>query len=82
MKCYVSMRCEKCENDEIQTVILHFLLKVMYWVNIPLFKKYYIILFQNVINKITVIIINFITFRMNVNSYTTIGKLVTTTSTL
>lgn len=76
------MRCEKCENDEIQTVILHFLLKVMYWVNIPLFKKYYIILFQNVINKITVIIINFITFRMNVNSYTTIGKLVTTTSTL
>lgn len=77
------MRCEKCENGEIQTVILHFLLKVMYWVNSTLFKNmHYIILFQIVINKITLIIMNFITFRMNVNSYTTIGKVLFTTSTL
>lgn len=54
MKCYVSMRCEKYENGEIQIVILHFLLKVMYWVNIRLFKNmHYIILLQILINKIT-----------------------------
>lgn len=80
MKCYVSMRCENCE---IQTVVLHFLLKVTYWVNITLFKNmHYIILFQILINKTKLIIMHFNTFTMNVNSYTTIGKLLFTTSTL
>lgn len=71
------MRCEKYENGEIQTVVLHFLLKVLYWVNITLFKNMHCIILFHIL-----MIMNFITFRMNANSSKTIGKLLFTTSTL